>query len=235
MPTDLRAHGSVDLKRHCLITIGATARFTQLLQEATGPPFVDMLCEQGFTHLTIQCGKDIDWFRDEAQALAARPMLRVSTFDFVDDLTQEMLLCRAEPKERRDGVVICHAGTGTILDGLRMSVPLIVVPNPTLKDNHQEELAEEIQKQGYATWGRLGQLDYALEQSTLLCDKNASVLRPHLPSEGTAAGLDVWSVSGAMMDRYRGAEAGTPRGMVGGPSVAAGELGREEAGLLSMD
>jgi beta-1,4-N-acetylglucosaminyltransferase len=47
-------------------------------------------------------------------------------------------------------------GAGTILDVLRMGVPLIVVPNPALLDNHQLELAQELQAQGYATQGDLG-------------------------------------------------------------------------------
>lgn len=32
---------------------------------------------------------------------------------------------------------------------MRLRVPLVVVPNPSLKDNHQKELAKELQKQGY--------------------------------------------------------------------------------------
>lgn len=103
------------LQRHCLITIGATARFTQLLKEAIDAPFLDVLIAQGFTHLTIQCGKDIDWFRDEVQALAARSTLHMSTFDFVDNLTREMALCRAETNKRRDGLVICHAGRSRLV------------------------------------------------------------------------------------------------------------------------
>jgi beta-1,4-N-acetylglucosaminyltransferase len=34
---------------------------------------------------------------------------------------------------------------------MRMGVPLIVVPNPSLLDNHQEELAIELERQGYVT------------------------------------------------------------------------------------
>lgn len=46
-------------------------------------------------------------------------------------------------------------GTGSILDALRISVPLIVVPNTTLLDNHQLELAEELAKQRYVVHGSL--------------------------------------------------------------------------------
>lgn len=48
-----------------------------------------------------------------------------------------------------------EAGSGSILDGLRMGLPLVVVPNPTLLDNHQEELAEELARQGYVVHGKL--------------------------------------------------------------------------------
>ena len=42
-------------------------------------------------------------------------------------------------------------GAGTILDVMRLGVPLIVVPNHTLLDNHQDELAAELERQGYVT------------------------------------------------------------------------------------
>ncbi len=46
-------------------------------------------------------------------------------------------------------------GSGSILDALRITAPLIVVPNPSLLDNHQEELAEELARQGYVVQGHL--------------------------------------------------------------------------------
>lgn len=55
----------------------------------------------------------------------------------------------------KEGVVITHAGAGSILEGLRMGVAMIVVANPRLLDNHQEELAEELARQGYVVAGRL--------------------------------------------------------------------------------
>lgn len=47
------------------------------------------------------------------------------------------------------------SGSGSILEALRTSVPLVVVPNPDLLDNHQDELAEELAKQGYVVHGKL--------------------------------------------------------------------------------
>lgn len=45
-------------------------------------------------------------------------------------------------------------GAGTVLDAMRLGCHIIVVPNESLLDNHQGELADELQKQGYVTKGR---------------------------------------------------------------------------------
>jgi len=51
------------------------------------------------------------------------------------------------------------------LEAGRYKVPLIVVPNPTLADNHQEELAECIAEQKWGVHGRLDELATALQES----------------------------------------------------------------------
>lgn len=103
--------------------------------------------------------------------------VRVEGFDFKKEgLTKDMLAARGGVLAyQKEGVCLTHAGnahpppgshpttnlalrpvgSGTILDALRLSVPLIVVPNPTLLDNHQDELAEELARQGYVVHGRL--------------------------------------------------------------------------------
>lgn len=56
----------------------------------------------------------------------------------------------------RDVTLTARIGTGTILEAMRYQVPLIVVPNPTLMDNHQAELARECARQKWAVYGELG-------------------------------------------------------------------------------
>ncbi|KAI6897380.1 hypothetical protein KC318_g10198 [Hortaea werneckii] len=59
-------------------------------------------------------------------------------------------------------------GSGTILDALRIAVPIIVVPNPDLLDNHQVELAEALAEQDYVVHGKLEQLPKALQDAEQL-------------------------------------------------------------------
>ena len=61
-----------------------------------------------------------------------------------------------------------YLGSGSILDALRVAVPLIVVPNETLLDNHQVELAEALAEQEYVVHGRLAQLSQALADAEKL-------------------------------------------------------------------
>ncbi|SPC61156.1 related to ALG13 - catalytic component of UDP-GlcNAc transferase [Ustilago sp. UG-2017b] len=54
-------------------------------------------------------------------------------------------------------VVVSHAGSGTILDTLRMRPKppkLVVVPNTSLMDNHQVELAEALGKERFLVVGK---------------------------------------------------------------------------------
>lgn len=65
-----------------------------------------------------------------------------------------MLVCIDLPITYQPAL-IHEKGSGSILAALRIEVPIIVIPNADLLDNHQVELAEEMSRQGYVVHGRL--------------------------------------------------------------------------------
>ncbi|MCJ1441151.1 MAG: N-acetylglucosaminyldiphosphodolichol N-acetylglucosaminyltransferase catalytic subunit alg13 [Stictis urceolatum] len=164
--------------------------------------------------------QDLDgsWF--EAQGI------KVSCFPFKDSLRGEMVAARegavvdksdiskdsqhqkqAEAKlrtklrnsSRLEGAVMSHAGSGSILEALRVKAPLIVVPNETLLDNHQGELADELSRQGYVVHGRLDQLDEALAEVEKLREKKRA-WPPTKQEEGLDEGIGEGGLQAVMDD-----------------------------------
>ncbi|KAF1812162.1 beta-1,4-N-acetylglucosaminyltransferase [Eremomyces bilateralis CBS 781.70] len=179
-------------QRRCFVTIGATASFRSLISVCLQPSFVQALDKHGFTELRIQYGKGgQELFDDLSKGLnqaALGTWVEISGFDInVNGLTSELRAVKAS-QDVSEGLVISHAGSGTILDAMRLDVPLIVVPNPELLDNHQIELAEVFSDQGYLVYGELRNLPKALDDSKLLRRKqkeqiNVNTGRPVVPVE----------------------------------------------------
>lgn len=160
-------------KKLCFVTIGATADFDALLYKVLDDSFLAQLEKFDYTNLLIQYGKGgrriLDNFlQDHPPRSAGRHGLEINGFDFKKEgLEKTIRLCRPNEEEgREEGMILSHAGltprpqihnivntilsgTGTILEAIRLSVPIVVVPNPSLQDNHQEELAKQLQKNGY--------------------------------------------------------------------------------------
>lgn len=161
-------------QKTCFVTIGATASFTSLIQAVLEEKFLDGLQEQYYTHLLVQYGQDGKQLYDRCiSSLSSKPRsLQISGFDLdPSGLRQYMLRAKGQQSQNTsatEGLVISHAGSGTILDALRVSVPLIVVPNEELLDNHQVELAEALAEQEYVVYGKLGNLPAALEEAEAL-------------------------------------------------------------------
>ncbi|KAG0645904.1 UDP-N-acetylglucosamine transferase subunit alg13 [Hyphodiscus hymeniophilus] len=142
-------------RKQCLITVGATATFEQLIRATLSVSVVEKLMEKGFSHVSYQCGDSFALFNELLPEEREKQLLfKVEKFAFKPKgLGEEIRKCKKVDGQSEEGLVISHAGAGTILDVMRMGVPLIVVPNPSLLDNHQSELAEELERQGYATQG----------------------------------------------------------------------------------
>jgi hypothetical protein len=99
----------LDLPRRCLVTVGATAGFRSLLLEITQPHFLAELKRLRYTILEVQCGPDLDWFKQYVGDVESRG-LDIHPFDFCPHLAKKMRHCTYKKNSRRQGVVICHGG-----------------------------------------------------------------------------------------------------------------------------
>jgi beta-1,4-N-acetylglucosaminyltransferase len=95
--------------KECLITVGATAIFPELIQAALTQESLQAFVENGFTRLNFQCGESMSSFE------SLRPKdtrgLEVKAFDFnKNGLNKEMRATQAKEGVSKKGLVICHAG-----------------------------------------------------------------------------------------------------------------------------
>jgi beta-1,4-N-acetylglucosaminyltransferase len=170
----------------CFVTVGATAPFNELITAILSVPFLLELASNNYTHLRIQHGHGGDTTftrslngvkesykflkRGGKDSLAAVPgNIQISGFDLAVDadmLRAEMSATQADATTgAAEGLFISHAGTGSLLDGLTFGVPMILVPNPSLADNHQEELAVRFDKMHYAVKGDVNDLPSAIQKA----------------------------------------------------------------------
>ncbi|KAI5462524.1 hypothetical protein BGZ63DRAFT_216383 [Mariannaea sp. PMI_226] len=186
-------------ERYCLVTVGATVGFKALTESVLQPGFWTFLSSQGFTELRIQCGPDLPWATKKLESLADEvpSELNILLFDVRKNLMkEEMILCKPIAGKRGRGLVISHAGTGTILDAWKLGLPLIVVPNARLLDNHQTEMADHLAKEGYAikSSSRTDDLQEAIHKTDLLWEENKSRWPPNDVSPQGSGRLRLWDI-----------------------------------------
>lgn len=153
------------LPRRCFVTAGSVVSFRALLSSVLRPDFLRALTDLGFDTLEVQCGDDHAWFMEQVDKLDIDEKLNIKAIDWSPSLRDNMLECRGVSGVRAPGAVIAHAGAGTIMEAFRYQCPLIVVANPDLMNNHQQELADECAAKGYAVVGELGYVTLFLSLS----------------------------------------------------------------------
>ena len=146
-----------------------------LIEAVLDPKFLQTLSKLQYTRLVIQAGPDMPhYYAAKPTSFETSHGIDINAFDYnKTGLGQEMRGCQAKPPAVREGLVISHAGrflvqnaqlqqrltytigSGSILEALRVGVPFVMVPNPSLLDDHQTELAIEIESQGYGIHGDL--------------------------------------------------------------------------------
>ena len=165
------------VQRLCFVTIGATAPFDSLVRAVLASDFLQALRRAGYTQLRIQYGdrSGEDIFRSRVQLLEDAGIehgLEISGFAFKKEgLRDEMRAVKGSTPES-EGMVISHAGSGSILDALRIGAPIVVVPNTDLLHNHQVELAEALAEQEFVIHGKVNELAASIEQAEQLRRKS---------------------------------------------------------------
>ncbi|KAI5240277.1 hypothetical protein E4T47_08216 [Aureobasidium subglaciale] len=161
-------------RKVCFVTIGATASFSALVRATISSTFCHSLEQHQYTDLIVQYGADgHSLFQSLLQDVNSKQEatgINVSGFGLdTNGLEQYMMLAKTGgDSSGAEGLVVSHAGSGTILHALRLDVPIVVVPNSELLDNHQIELAEALAEQEYVVHGRLENLSQALQDAEKL-------------------------------------------------------------------
>lgn len=146
-----------------LFTTGATVTFRALVDEITSPSFLEFLTKTGFSTVSLQYGNETDASTGAniskeyfSQLLADRHVIEHFDFELANETNDKSITVFRNAQLTFQvfsfshdigafissaDLVVSHAGTGSILDTLRLHKPLIVVTNDALMDGHQAEIA----------------------------------------------------------------------------------------------
>lgn len=130
------------------ITVGTT-RFDLLCQTITTSPVLRALKKLGCEEINFQIGNS-----DYEPGDNTKEEVIINTYRFKDSIQDDIL---------RADLVISHAGAGSCLEALEANKPLLVVVNEDLMDNHQLELAEQLQVDGHLYYCTCDTLENTLD------------------------------------------------------------------------
>jgi beta-1,4-N-acetylglucosaminyltransferase len=136
------------MPKQVFVTVGSTS-FPELVKAVLSSDTIEVLERLGFTNLSIQYGADGQLFANQGLKLKTASIV-ISGFDYSPSIKREMELA---------DLIISHAGSflalysisgsGSILEALHLGKKLIAVPNSTLMDNHQVEVANALAEHEY--------------------------------------------------------------------------------------
>ncbi|XP_076877366.1 UDP-N-acetylglucosamine transferase subunit ALG13 isoform X2 [Brachyhypopomus gauderio] len=143
------------------VTVGTTS-FDDLIVNITSSEVVKALLDLGYTDVVLQVGRG-----SVAPDPRSCPGLRVEAFSFKESISDNIQLA---------DLVISHAA-GSCLEALGAGKPLLVVVNDKLMDNHQLELAKQLQAESHLLYCTCSTLLQTLRNMDL------STLVPFLPGQ----------------------------------------------------
>ncbi|KAF9431011.1 N-acetylglucosaminyldiphosphodolichol N-acetylglucosaminyltransferase catalytic subunit alg13 [Podila epigama] len=144
-----QAQAQAQAPHSVFVTVGST-RFDKLVATVSSNAFLDLFHQLNYTQLTIQHGQSPR--PTIATTITSKPA--VECYDYKPSLHEDM---------KQADLIISHAGSGSILEALRLHKRLIVVVNTDLMDNHQQELGSALHEQGYLVCTTVDNLFNALK------------------------------------------------------------------------
>lgn len=125
------------------MTVGTT-KFDELIKAVDDPAVAEALWAKGYSRLVMQIGagayRPYRLLGDPSGTRGRLPSgMEVEYFEFAASLKDHM---------EAAALVISHAGSGSLFEGLRMGKAMVAVPNQALMANHQAELAEHLSAMG---------------------------------------------------------------------------------------
>ncbi|XP_062577630.1 UDP-N-acetylglucosamine transferase subunit ALG13 homolog isoform X2 [Saccostrea cucullata] len=116
--------------RSVFITVGTT-EFEKLTNAVCSSTVLSTLLNLGYRKVTVQIG------RGKEPTIDRVPGIEVEIFKLKPNITEDI---------NQADLVISHAGAGSCLETLAANKPLLVVINDDLMNNHQLELAYQLNK-----------------------------------------------------------------------------------------
>jgi beta-1,4-N-acetylglucosaminyltransferase len=132
--------------KYAFVTVGTT-KFQDLIERMLQDDILDILHKNSFDKLIMQIGSGEHELNENESFI--RNNIEIVPYRYKKSLHEDM---------KYASLVISHAGAGSIVEALEANRRLVVVINEKLMDNHQSELAEKMQEEGYCLYARCSNL-----------------------------------------------------------------------------
>lgn len=152
-------------KKTLFVTVGST-QFDKLVDQVLKQDFVKQLSKLGFGRMIVQAGKS-DYDPKLVKVLEDEHDFDIQVYDYKSSILEDA---------READLIIGHAGAGTCIEMLRLNKRLLIVVNDSLMDNHQAELADQLDRDKYAI--KVTSMDELASKLELICDLEATKLNP---------------------------------------------------------
>lgn len=155
--------------KRVFVTVGTT-KFPKLIDTITTKDVLETLIALNYNFVQIQTGKDFSSVHIDPELTLKTEISKdnettILTFEDKITLKYDQYFENFEKQIENCDLVISHAGAGTCLEVLYKKKPLIVVINEDLMDNHQIELADELEKNGYLYYCTCNSLKHTLQKN----------------------------------------------------------------------